>query len=314
MKVAIPGRAIKMQEHYESGTTQMNPLLRHGKIPFNNIQIRPTIDYLKLNSSAQGANSLGDATHINNRDWNRTAKLYKKELKAKGNIRPSTAVRQHVKKISEEFTMTQTKFENSVNTSGVAKTLDGKDKFSSNLASSAPLNNKFPQSKLAKSMFSKITCSKCESITKASRKNVMAPIVTTAGAGTCRDAGHTLSKSLSAKSQSKSKNSSATSRDLSSPQKKVSGSASLSPPGSSPRPRQRHPSGRCAGGGVLDLGLVPTSPALPRSPGRKTSSSLGGVSPRSKQMSFEQIKKVKIFTEKAIMVSIAYFIYVLYIY
>ncbi|XP_071539355.1 uncharacterized protein [Panulirus ornatus] len=324
MKVAIPGRAIKMQEHYESGATQMNPLLKHGKIPFNNIEIRPTIDYLKLNSPPQGANSLVDGAHLNNRDWNRTAKLYKKELKAKGNIRPSTAVRQHVKKISEEFTMTQTKYENAVNTSGggggggtaSSKNADGKDKLPPNSApsSTASLTTKVPQSKLGKNGFAKITCSKCESITKASRKNVMAPLVTSAGSSAGRDATAAaaapmtpLSKSHSAKNLSKTKHSCLASRDSSSPQKKFSGSASLSPPGSSPRPRHRHPNGRCGAAaaavpGALDLGLAPTSPAMPRSPGRKTSSSsLGGVSPRSKQMSFEQIKKVKMFTERAIL-------------
>ncbi|XP_042230621.1 tubulin monoglycylase TTLL3-like isoform X2 [Homarus americanus] len=309
MKVAIPGRAIKMQEHFGSSTTQLNPLLRHGKIPFNNIEIRPTIDYLALNSATQSAHGLEDSTHLNNKDWKRTTKFYKKELKAKGNIRPSTAVRRHVKKISEEFTMTQTKYENSVNTSGSVKTSEGKDKFTSasstSSSSSITVSQKLPQSKFSKNVFSKITCSKCESLTKVSRKNTMAPLVTSAVTTTAKTC-NSASKSHSAKSQNnKSKNSSGSCRDSGSPQKKLS--SSLSPPGSSPRPRHRHPNGRCVAGGVAaagggEPGLAPNSPALPRSPGRKGSStSLGGISPRSKQMSSEQIRKVKVFTERAIM-------------
>ncbi|XP_045619331.2 LOW QUALITY PROTEIN: tubulin glycylase 3E [Procambarus clarkii] len=312
MKVAIPGRAIKMQEHFGAGSKQLNPILRHGNIPFNNIEIRPTIDYLAVGSAVQGAHGVHDTKPLaNNKDWRRTTKLYKKELKAKGNIRPSTAVRRHVKKISEEFTMTQTKYENSVNTSGgPLKSPEENDKCPSKSAtsttstSSASVNQKIPASKLSRNVFSKITCSKCESITKASRKSTIAPLVTSAS--TSKAPAPTPSKINSAKIQnSKSKNSAASTSSSGSPQKKLQAPTSLSPPGCSPHPRHRHPSGRAAaaaGGGGGEHGLAPTSPALPRSPGRKGSStSLGGISPRSKQMSFEQIKKVKIFTERAIM-------------
>lgn len=336
MKVAIPGRAVKMQEHFGSTTTQLNPLLRHGKIPFNNIEIRPTIDYVNLNSMAPGAHSSReDGTHINNKEWKKTAKLYKKELKAKGNIRPSTAVRRHVKKISEEFTLTQTKYEKSVNTNVIVTNANSKKKFptksasaTSSSASATTPDQNTHQSRFSKNVLAKINCSKCESFSKPSRKNLMVPLVASSGANnaiktsTCS----TLSKTISSKNQDNIRNksiaaatstsSSVSSRDPApSPHKKTSGSAtSLSPPGSSPHPaRHKHPNGRAGGdggagagtGNSVECGLTPSSPSSHRSPsGRKTSaSSLAGVSPRSKQMSFEQIKKVKLFTERAILVS-----------
>ncbi|XP_068213303.1 probable serine/threonine-protein kinase nek3 [Palaemon carinicauda] len=305
MKVAIPGRAMKMQEHFGSGTAHLTPLLKHGKIPFNNIQIKPHIDYININNATQGSHNKEEQSTLSNKEWKKTAKLYKKELKSKGNIRPSTAVRQHVKKISEDFTMTKTKYENSVNTTSTIKTPEKKEKSPIKSASSnssvSSVNPKIPQSKFPKNVLSKITCSKCETISKASRKNVMSPINLPSGTGVNKNG---VPKNLNTKcTNMKNKNSinshNSNSRSLQelSPQKKLVGPTDISP-----RPRLRHSSGRCGGGtGAFDFCLAPTSPGPPRSPGRKLSSSLAGISPRSQQVCSEQIRRVKLFTERAIL-------------
>lgn len=302
MKVAIPGRAIKMPENLGPGApAQLSPLARTGKIPYNNIEMRPAIDYLSLGSGGHGPLQAPD--DANAKEWRRTTKLYKKDLKAKGNIRPSTAVRRHVKKISEEFTMTQTKYENSVNTtsSSASKASEGKEKSTSKAASSASLSNKIPQSKFPKNVLSKISCTKCDTIT--GRKAPMAPLVSAAVVSSSKappkPAPIIKSQSHKAHRASASSTSPKRIRDASSsPQKK----ASLSPPGSSPRPRLKHPHGRGSGSvGSLEVSLAPTNSSVPKSPGKKREGT--GVSPRSQQVSFEQIKKAKLFTEKAIMVS-----------
>ncbi|XP_064093298.1 LOW QUALITY PROTEIN: uncharacterized protein LOC135206044 [Macrobrachium nipponense] len=311
MKVAIPGRAMKMQEHFGSGPAHLTPLLKHGKIPFNNIQIRPHIDYININNATQSSHTKEDQTTHNNKEWKKTAKLYKKELKSKGNIRPSTAVRQHVKKISEDFTLTQTKYENSVNTTTSTNTKppekkDNKSpiKSASSNSSSSSVNQKIPQSKFPKNVLSKITCSKCESISKASRKNVMIPITLPAGTGAGKNG---LPKNSNAKCTNlKNKNSlnSQNSNSRCLQELPLHKKSTVSPTEISPRPRLRHSSGRCGGGpgvGAFDFCLAPTSPGLPRSPGRKLSSSLAGISPRSQQVCSEQIRRVKLFTERAIL-------------
>ncbi|MPC20937.1 hypothetical protein E2C01_013900 [Portunus trituberculatus] len=180
MKVAIPGRAMKMEELPHGA--HLTPILKPAKIPFNNIEIRPPIDYLSLKADAEGGargldstsllplpstsnNNNNNNTNINTKGWKKTARLYRKELKAKGNIRPSTAVRRHVKKISEEFTLTQVKYENAVSTEGKDK---NQGRSSSSSSSSAANNNKT----LAKNVSSKITCTKCESASKPSSKTM----------------------------------------------------------------------------------------------------------------------------------------------
>lgn len=299
MKVAIPGRAIKMPENLGPGApAQLSPLARTGKIPYNNIEMRPAIDYLSLGSGGHGPLQAPD--DANAKEWRRTTKLYKKDLKAKGNIRPSTAVRRHVKKISEEFTMTQTKYENSVNTtsSSASKASEGKEKAGSK-AASASISNKIPQSKFPKNVLSKISCTKCDTIT--GRKAPMAPLVSAAVVSSSKapskPAPILKAQGHKAHRASASSTSPKRIRDASSsPQKK----ASLSPPGSSPRPRLKHSYGRGSGGvGGLEVGLAPTNASVPKSPGKKREGA--GVSPRSQQVSFEQIKKAKLFTEKAIM-------------
>ncbi|XP_037783729.1 mucin-5AC-like [Penaeus monodon] len=197
--------------------------------------------------------------------------------------------------------MTQTKYENSVNTtsSSASKASEGKEKSTLKAASSASLSNKIPQSKFPKNVLSKISCTKCDTIT--GRKAPMAPLVSAAVVSSSKappkPAPIIKSQSHKAHRASASSTSPKRIRDASSsPQKK----ASLSPPGSSPRPRLKHPHGRGSGSvGSLEVSLAPTNSSVPKSPGKKREGT--GVSPRSQQVSFEQIKKAKLFTEKAIM-------------
>ncbi|KAG0714794.1 Tubulin glycylase 3A [Chionoecetes opilio] len=295
MKVAVPGRAMKMDELPRGA--HLSPILKPTKIPFHNIEIRPPFDYLSLRAGEEGgarglegstllplpsSSNINKTIHYNNscsnnKGWRKTARFYKKELKSKGNIRPSTAVRRHVKKISEEFTMTQVKYENTVST----ETKDKNQTRATSSSSSSANNNK----SAAKNASSKANCTKSESASKPSSKAMMAPLISPISA--------TLTKASSARVPN-GRSKSGPPREAGSPVKKSP--SSLTPPA-----RPKHSSGgRCAGGGECGSLAPPTSPAPHRSPGRRTLS-LTGVSPRSKQVSFEQIKKVKMFTEKAIL-------------
>ncbi|KAK7069179.1 hypothetical protein SK128_012248 [Halocaridina rubra] len=311
MKVAIPGKAMKMQGTFGSPNSHLSPILKHSKIPFNNIQLKPHIDYANVNKAKQGMyqKSEDHTSQVNNKEWKKTSKFYKNELKSKGNIRPSTAVRQHVKKISEEFTITHSKYENNLaGTSTTTKALESKEKSPTKSellnTSALSLNQKIPQSRFQKNVLSKISCSKCESISKATRKGVTSPVTTPVVSTFSKSAKNTAPKGPNSKSKNLFSAPSVSSiRPMleTSPGKK-SLHTSVSPHEVSPRPRVRHSSARCNGvAGGYDFCLAPTSPGLPRSPGRKYNSSLAAISPRFQQISSEQIRRVKLFTERAIL-------------
>lgn len=216
--------------------------------------------------------------------------------------RPSTAVRKHVKKISEDFTITQTNFENSHKPNPVLICIERP----------ALMSPKIPRSLSS----SQSSCSKCESLCKSAPRTVTLPYIAAADASK-------LTKPLSLSESQDGSESSKTQPHLSPTHLPLPNSPSITLVQSTNSPLDMDPS-------TTPIPLSPKTskrtscclrkyrvcPPNLRPEGRpnkdccsktpplaKRMSLSASSSPRLQQITLEQLKRARQFTERAIRVS-----------
>ena len=192
--------------------------------------------------------------------------------------RPSTAVRRHVKRISEEFTITQTRYENSIKSnSGILINIEPTSDFCKNNSYPDALNSIFfpktEKNRNKRKFFKKFSaCSKC-----GSSKNQVMPMVSPPPTRAAISES-SLRKEMTQRPMSTSSHKKCSARG------KERHSISLSPPSPS----------------IFLRGRENCNPV--RTPRRRKIRSAAAATGGVLKLPFEQVKKAKLFTENAVRV------------
>ena len=259
--------------------------IRHGrrhsngdKFPILNFSLE-TITHTKLSSIASK-----EKTH-----HNRSKSEENDRLPSKFNNRPSTAVRLHVKKISDDFTITQTNFENSHKSNSIIISIERPKSITPRL----PKGISAAQS----------SCAKCDRLCQNSAKGLLlsvSPIERKLDPHPSLPSNYSTTNTLSA-IRKKLDLTTPSLEPVSSTSSRITAIDSLSAASSSPKCSRTSSPGA--------IGSNPSSPSVRSNSRRyrtcispKGGGALGVTSPRLQQVTLSQLKKARKFTERAIKV------------
>ena len=230
-------------------------------------------------------------------------KLINKDTKQKHIIRPSTAVRKRVKKISEEFFLTQSKYENALKpNSSQNKTHKNRRNGGDNTDLSKSSSPKIKRNTLNNNNNnnSNNNAMKIETSVRVCKSSLMTNLPTPGSFPNNKTTPTSLSfPSFPCSSNSVIRSSITTNTNTHGSPKKLKGTANFhkKPIGSHPVIRLKSTfKNQCENGHQTNV-------CAPKFPYKRKSHSAHSVSsPRFQQVSFEQLKKAKAFTERAIKV------------